>query len=302
MANTIAAALKMDVVLDSALTAFKQILTPLALFSTAFYNVPLDGTDQVQVPYYPLETAASKDYAGSYVFDGTTELQAKPLSINKRKYQNLSFTSEELRRQPRLDPEKFGALKGAKLAEDVLVDIFSVVTNANFANVAFTGAAADLDVDDLIDLEATLTTAKWPRTGRGIVIGPTYIGGLKKDMNINGGSATFNRDSNGSSLNFPSLHGFSFAESNIIPANGENLVGMVVFPSAIMVGFSPIAPAAEVLSNMTGYDIVTDADTGLTLEYRSWGDPDTDTVKRVIECNYGYAKGETAALYRFKSA
>lgn len=302
MANTVAAALKLDLMLDAAMTAFKQTLLPLAMIATAFYDMPLEGTDKAQVTYYPIETAASKDFAGTYVFDKGTDTQAKEITINKRKYQPLAYTSEELRRQPKFDPEKLGALKGAKLAEDVLTDIFSIVTLANYGAAIFTGAASDLDVDDVIDMEATLTAAKWPRNGRGIIVGPTYIAGLKKDMNSSGGFATFNRDSNGDAVNFPSLSGFSFADTNIIPANAENLVGMAVFNSGILAGFAPIEPAPEVMDKLTAYETYTDEETGLTIEYRSWGDPDTDTAKREIECNYGYAVGEAAALKRFVSA
>lgn len=302
MANTIAAGLKLDLILDSAMTAFKQTLMPLALIATAFYDMPLEGTNKALVPYYPLETATSKDFAGSYVFDKSTDTQTKEVTVNKRKYQPLSYTSEELRRQPKFDPEKLGALKGAKLAEDIMSDILSVVTIANFGANAFTGAAGDFDVDDVIDLEATLTAAKWPKVGRGIIIGPTYIAGLKKDMNANGGMATFNRDSNGNAENFPSLSGFSFADSNIIPTNGEALVGMAVFNSAILAGFAPIEPTPEVSAQLSAYEAYTDAETGITLEYRAWGDADTDTSKRTIECNYGYKEGETAALKRLASA
>jgi hypothetical protein len=300
-ANEIASELQLDLVLESAMIAFKQILHPLALFSTAFYDVPLEGTDIVQVPYYPLETAASKDFDGSYVFDKGTNTLSKPVTINKRKYQPLSFTSAEKRRQPKFDPEILGQLKGAKLAEDVLVDILSVVTAANFPTVGFTGAASDFDVDDVIDLDVAVTEAKWPVQGRGIITKPAYLGGLAKDMNSAGGMATFERDANGGVINFPTLAGFSFGPSNVIPSNGENLTGMVVYRSAILVGFSPIEPVAEVMSKLNRYEVVTDEITGLTLEYREWGDPDTDTAKRTIECNYGYAKGEVAALQRIRS-
>lgn len=301
-ANAVAAALQLDLILQSALMAFKQTLMPLAMFSTAFYDEPLQGTNIIQVPYYPIETNASIDFNGTYQFPNGTDTQSKPLTINKRKYQPMSYTSDELRRQPRFDPERLGMLKGLKLAEDVLVDVLSLVTNANFGAAVFTGAAATFDVSSVIDLEATLTAAKWPLLGRGVIVKPTYMAGLKKDMNTNGGIATFGRDSNGAVATFPNLSGFSFADSNIIPANGENLTGMAVYRSAILVGFSPIQPTPEVASRLTQYETVTDPDTGITLEYRAWGDADTDTSKRTIEVNYGFAKGEAAALGRIVSA
>lgn len=301
-ANSIDSDLQLDVIMDTAMTAFKELLAPLALFSTAFYDIPLQGTDIVQVPYYPLETAASKDFNGTYVFNVGTDTQAKPITIDKRKYQPLSFTSAEARRQPKLDPEKLGMLKGAKLAEDILVDVLSLVTAANYGAAGFTGAATDYDVDDVIDQETAAQVAKWPVQGRGIIVKNSYMGGLKKDMNSNGGLATFGRDSNGAVQTFPTLSGFSFAGSNIIPANAENLVGMAVYHSAVLVGFSPVEPVAEVRSRLNRYEVTTDVDTGITLEYREWGDPDTDTAKRTIEANYGRAVGEAAALSRMVSA
>jgi hypothetical protein len=48
--------------------------------------------------------------------------------------------------------------------------------------------------------------------------------------------------------------------------------------------------------------VVQDPDTGIYIEYRAWGDPDSDSFKEVIECNYGFAMGEAAALKRMVSA
>lgn len=300
MANTIDSDLQLDVIMNSAMEAFSEAITPLALFSTMFKNIPLQGTDKIQVPYYPLETAASRDFAGTYIFD-STDTQAKEVTINKRKYQGLSFTSAELRRQPKFDPETLGRLKGQKLAEDVLADIWSLITNANYGAAAFTGAASDFDVDDVIDIEAILDTAKWPVSNRSLITKPTYIAGLKKDMNANGGMSTFNRDANGELKRFPSMNSLSFATSNFIPANAENLVGFAVYPSAILVGFSPILPAPAVMAKLSRYETV-EHPSGLTLEFREWGDADTDVEKRTIEVNYGYGVGEVAALKRMVSA
>lgn len=301
-ANSIDSDLQLDVVLDSAMEAFKQLLTPLALFSIAFSDVALKGTDKMQVPYYPLETATSKDFTGTYEFDAGTDTQAKEITIDKRKYQPLSFTSAELRRQPKFDPEVLGRLKGQKLAEDVLTDIWSLITAANFGAAAFTGVASTFDVDDVIDLEVLVETAKWPANGRGLITKPSYVGELKKDINANGGMATFNRDVNGSMRAFPSIASFSLGLSNVIPANAENLVGFLVYRSAILIGFSPIEPAPEVMKQLNDYRVVSDDDIGISLEYREWGDPDTDTAKRTIEVNYGKAVGEAAALLRMVSA
>ena len=47
---------------------------------------------------------------------------------------------------------------------------------------------------------------------------------------------------------------------------------------------------------------MTDPETGISIEYRKWFDADLDTMKSVMEVNYGYAVGEAAALKRIVSA
>ena len=99
------------------------------------------------------------------------------------------------------------------------------------------------------------------------------------------------------------LAGFDIYDHPGMPDNGENLVGAALLPYCILTAFAPIEPAEEVLHNMSAYRKYTDPDgTGLTLEYRAYGDPDSDSVKRIIEVNYGYAKGDTAQLKRITSA
>lgn len=300
--NVIAGDLQLDVILDAALTEFKNLIFPITFLSTVFRDVKLQGTDKVGVPYYPLESAASRDYDGTYVFDGS-ETEILDVTINKRKYQSMAFTSADLARQPQLKPEKIGAMKGRKLAEDVLTDILSLVTNANFGAAVSTGAASAFDVNDVADIRTALDTAKWPKMGRGLILSPDYDGALFKANPLL--YAMYSGDG-GAQLRSGQVQPFAgfenYAASTIIPANGENLVGFAVYPSAILTAFSPIEPAPNTRKTMADYRVVTDPETGLTLEYRAWGDPDNDTDKAVIEVNYGRAVGEANALKRIVSA
>ena len=65
MANTISAGLKRAVILKSAMTAFKHRLVSLGLFSTVFRDVALEGSNDIEVPYYPLETAFPRTPKGT---------------------------------------------------------------------------------------------------------------------------------------------------------------------------------------------------------------------------------------------
>ena len=297
--NNIDIALKRAVILKSAMVAFKARLISLGLFSTVFRDVPLEGNDDVEVPYYPLATAASKDYDGSYKFDNG-DLQSKKVTVNRRKYQSLTYTSSEKARQPHFDPEQLGRLKGAKLAEDVLKDILSCVTAANFGAPAVTADASAFDADDVIDLETACDEADWPDSMRGLIIKSAYIGNMKKNIIAAGGEG--NLGFSPVVQNLPDLFGFKLSKFNRMPHNAEKLAGFAVYPSAVLVALSPINPSPEVRRVLSAYETYTDPETGLTLEYRSWGDADTDSSKAIIECNYGFAKGETAALKRICSS
>lgn len=374
----LASELNLAEVLDSALVAFKRAVLPLSMFSTVFRNVQLKGNDKVEIPYFPLQGIASKDFNGSYSFStgAGSKTDVRELTVNKRKYQPLAFTSAEIARMPALNMAQLGQMKGEKLAYDIIQDVLSLVTAANFPSVAFTGAASGFDSDDVADIRTacesntsgvasvtdgattngsptvtsataafnfndigspisgsgipanstivtinsatsvdisanatatatgvTLTLTRpvmpWPKTGRGLLLNPTYDGALLKDGNFRrdltvAGQSTVN------SGQLPRVYDFDYAASAAIPTNGENLVGMAAFKSALLVAFSPVAPADN--GKIVDYRIVTDDDTGISIEYREWFDPTADKLLKVIEANYGRAPGEKHAIKRLKSA
>lgn len=245
----------------------------------------------------PLATTASKDFDGTYKFDNG-DLKSLKIKVDKRKYQSLTYTSEEKARQPYFDPVTLGRLKGAKLAEDVLLDILSVITQANFGAAILTRNASDFDTDDIIDLETKIDELEWPDSPRGMLLKSSYMANVKKDIKDSGGIGNFGFTALG---NLPNLLGFNFSKFNRLPDNGEKLQGFIVYPSAIMTAFAPITPTPNVMKQLSTYTTYTDPQTGLTLEYRAWGDADTDASKEIIECNYGFGVGEKAALKRIVS-
>ena len=186
--------------------------------------------------------------------------------IGRRKYQSLTYTSEEKARQPYFDPITLGRLKGAKLAEDVLLDILSVITKENFGDAILTRNAADFDTDDIIDLETKIDELEWPDSPRGMLLKSSYMANVKKGIKTSGGISTFGFSPLGE---LPNLMGFSFSKFNRLPDNGEKLQGFIVYPSAIMVALAPIAPTANVMKQLSTYTTYTDPQTGLTFEYRA---------------------------------
>lgn len=303
--NTIDSTLKQDVLLDIMLRAFSTQILPLTAFSTKFEANPLQGTDTVQVPFLDLETATSTDYDpdDGYV-TGDTTLDNRPVVIDKRKYQGLSYTSSELRRQPFLKIAELSALKAEKLGVDVVNDVLSIITAANFGSASFTGAASTFDSDDVADLRKIAQQADWPAAARSMFLDSAYIAYLNKDGDVktalNLGSDQVIREGK-----VGRLFGFDIYENSHIPGNSENLVGFMGFKSAILFASAPIQPTEDVRQQLSQYQTAVDPMSSITLEFRQWGDPNFDTTKRVIECNYGKGVGNggsSGALRRFVSA
>lgn len=297
--NTISADLKRTAVLQETVRAFATRVLPLRLLSTVFGNVPLDGDDTVTVPYFPLRADASTDFvqANGYVMGGTTNSSSKKITVNKRKYQPLDFSSATFRRQPFFDAVKLGAMNAEKLGVDVLRDILSIVTVAKFGAAVKNIAEASWTSDDVVDVQAVCDDANWPDSGRALITSRPVKTALQKDptykLALNIGGTEVIRDGK-----LPNLSGFEYGWMPDFPANGENLVGFAAFASAILAAFAPVEPAPGVRAQLVDYQVVTDTATGISLNYRHWGNPDADVDRQVIETAYGYEAGEAAALKR----
>lgn len=306
--NVIDSELNLVAFLDGAINAFGPAVMPLSIFASVFRNVQLRGTKKVEIIYYPIDTTTAKDfsYTTGYIFDEDTNTAHREIEITERKYVPLAFTGEELARTPMLNAEKLGALAGENLAYQVIQNVLSIVTTANFPNDGYVGATFDSDnVIDIGVVADSLTTdgrpTPWPQMGRGMVVNPDYNGKLLKDNSFKAAYA-IGTDQVIRQGTLPNILGFDYTKSAAVPDNGENLVGFAAYMSAILCAFSPIPPPASVRQQMVDYRIVTHEPTGISFEYRQWGSPDFDTDKRIIECNFGFAKGEEKALLPIRSA
>lgn len=299
---TVPSDLKRNVILQEVMTAFARIILPLQSFSTVFQNVPLEGTDVISVPYFPLVGAASTDWNASngYVMGDGTQ-QTKNITVNKRKYQPLSVSSSELARQPGIRMGNLIAANAEKLGYDVWSDILSIVTLANYGAASFVGAAGTFDSADVADLKGVADVANWTPSGRAMVIKSAYDVNILKDTSIKAAYA-FGSSEPVTLGSVSKLFGFAYYVAENIPANAQNLVGFISKPSAILVAASPVAPAEDVRGQLAAYQVITHPELGVSLEYRRWGNPDFDQRREVIEFNYGYAVGESAALKRMTSA
>ncbi len=302
MAVTIDSALKRAQVTREGFTALRKRLNPLKAFASNIQSGMLLGTNVVNVPYVPLVTAASTDFVagdGYVMSDG--DISVRPVTVNKRKYQSLSYSSQEQTQQPFLLTDEIWVQKMEKLILDVTLDIMTVITAANYGSAVYTGAASGFNLAALATVRKACIDAQWPLTMGSLVLNSAFDAAFIQDANIlpamnYGGSETVR------SGRPPEILDFDYLGGSPVPANGENLSGFVALPSAIMIAMAPIEPTDEVRKQLTSYELLTDEESGITITYRKWGNPDMDQTRGIMELTYGYAKGEADALKRFVTA
>ena len=310
-ANNISADLKRALILSESMRAFKRRIVPLNIFAHTYQNVPLEGTDTVIVPYYPLATTASIEFSQTdgYVFTYGTQTLSKKITVggvadgvtNGRLYQPLTFSAWEFARQPWLDVAKLAMMAAEQLSIDLFNNVCSPILKANFGNAVKSTPAAGFFADDVADIEVACNQADWPEVARNLVLDSAYYGNLLKDPYV---KAFLNIGDTGPirQAKIGGLYGFEETiQCPRIPTNGENLVGFAAFPSAILVATAPIMPAPGERRLMLSYDVMIDPDTGASFQYKYWGEPQKSADREVIEVCFGKDLGELAALKRIVS-
>ena len=313
-ANTLDAGLQRQFILqDVVIRDFKRRIIGLDMFGTVFRNVPLEGTDVVDVPYYDLDQNASQAYAGSYdnLVTGTVS-GVRPITVgwgpakdgalgvgHARLVQALSFSSQEIARQPYLKIAQLAALKAEKLAFDIFQDVLSCVKVANFPNLLAAGnlitkSFDQFSSDDLADLKVLCKA--WPEMGRGLMLDSAYDGNLMKDPTFKSAYQIALDSVKAQGKLMPEMYGFNYMENPNIPDNGIKIRGLAFWKYAILVAFAPVPPVDEVRRAGTTWELITDEDGQANLEYRTYGSNSADSATHVIESNYGWAPGLKTAI------
>lgn len=329
-ANTMSTQLLRQIIMSEVMRAFRRQFASLSIFCHNFGNVPLEGTDKMEVPYYPLDTVPSTEfnYANGYVINPNAQTLYKEVFVggigngvatpgSGRKYKALQFTAYEIRRQPWLDIQKLSVMAGEQLAIDVRADILGTQINAaNFGNAIWTGAAGGFDhtvVGNVLLLAAI--NAFWPLRGRNVVLNPAYYTNLAIDPGITpllaiGTTDVLREGIVGGLYGFeniihdpliPVLNSIRGGDGAAVAGTDVNEAGFMAWPSAVLVATAPIMPPPGVLRKLLAYEQITDDQTGLAFTYQFFGDETRNRDNEIIECSYGSGLGELKALFRLTS-
>ena len=297
MANTITD-LKDVRISQNALLPWMETLLPLSAFSTNFSPDAADKLDTVKVPVIGAPSASS-DYAGDYTANADSEASSVAVTLDRHKYKTVHLTAKEAATTSIPLLEKLVTTVAQQLAIDVMSDIFTSITAANFGTPAIPAIAAeDFGYKTIIKIREACAAAKMPQDSRALVLDNSYFSSLLADDIVAKSFISPLAQQGVVEAKVNRIAGFNVYETGCVPDNGENLVGFAAHPSSLAIAMRYLTPIA----NYDEAGAVTDPVTGLTFGYLRYTDTKSNKVYITLEALYGFKVVRPAGLQRIVSA
>ncbi|MBR5186276.1 MAG: hypothetical protein IKW19_08275, partial [Akkermansia sp.] len=296
MANTITD-LKDVRISQNALLPWMETLLPLSAFSTNFSPDAADKLDTVKVPVIGAPSASS-DYAGDYTANADSEASSVAVTLDRHKYKTVHLTAKEAATTSIPLLEKLVTTAAQQLAIDVMSDIFTSITAANFGTPAIPAISAeDFGYKTIIKIREACAAAKMPQDSRALVLDNSYFSALLADDIVAKSFITPLAQQGVVEAKVNRIAGFNVFETGCVPDNGENLVGFAAHPSSLAIAMRYLTPIA----NYDEAGAVTDPVTGLTFGYLRYTDTKSNKVYITLEALYGFKVVRPAGLQRIVS-
>ena len=271
-------------VAQSALLPYRAALTPLRAFSTNFSPEPADKLDTVRVPVVGAP-GLSSDFGGDYTANADSTVTVIPVQLNRHKFKTVHVTAREAAETSLNILGTLVASAVKQLAQDVLQDIFSSITAANYGTPAITALTADaFTYKKVLAVREACSLSKMPVSDRSLVLDGAYFTNLLADEVISKSFYSPIMQPGVIEAQIKRIGGFDVHETVILPENGEKLVGFASHPSGMAVAMRYLVPVAE-------YDeagAVTDPETGLTFGYLRYTETSSNRIFVTVECLYGF--------------
>jgi hypothetical protein len=282
-------------VAQRALQPFMSNLLPVTSFSTDFSPQPAEKLDTVRVPLVG-SPSTSSDFAGDYSANADSTVTVVPVTLNRHKYKTVHVTAKESAETSLNVLETLVEAAAQQLAQDVLVDIFSCITLANFGAPGIAALAPTaFDYKKVLSLREACGNAKMPPNPRSLVLDAGYYTNMLADDVV---AKSFNLNLNAPAVTegmVKRLAGFNLHETSLIPSDhAEKLVGFAAHSSAVAVAMRYLQPVADYQEA----GAVTDPTTGMTFGYLRFTDTRANKIFITLECLYGFAPAKTDALKR----
>jgi len=308
MTTTIDADLAGKIISANALEAFTKKLAPLQAFTTSYDTDAGQTGEKIVIPYVPQfandgTSTVSAFTAGTtkYDADKSSKIDEATVQLDSHLFTNWTLNDTQVSENAVASLERFGAQKGADLANEIFVSICSTVVASNFSSSETVSATAtSLSLDDIINARKVMVGNGGDPAQCALILHSDYYAGMLS-------FAELTADAYGSSDairqgNVPSIVGIpSVYECPTLPENGENLVGFLVHPAALAVAFRYLQPNSGGEAAYTRTDKLSNDD-GMTMGYRQFYKADTGESVAAIEALYGYTTVNPDAIVRLVHA
>tara|TARA_R100000808_G_scaffold7356_2_gene21698 strand:+ start:3763 stop:4644 length:882 start_codon:yes stop_codon:yes gene_type:complete len=262
MANTLNG-INLAAIAQSVLDNLSAQHTPVSAFTTDFSSEIADQGESITTR---IATAVSAGDASSGYSATDVTSSAKTVTLNQHKHFTMAFTDLEIAKGGMNMLERTFVRPATHAVINSMVDaLMALVLNSEFGNKA-TVTSSNFGADDVATLAGDLTTLNVPKDERALIIKPAYYAALAQDNAIQASYASTLDDSI-RNHSVPRVHGFNVYEYSDIPSNSENLEGFACGPEALLIA----ARQPAIPQNWSGaVESVTDPDSGLTIQLRSW--------------------------------
>lgn len=276
--------------LDTLLEEFPLLRQITADFSDeqTLLNQPL----KIKIP--DAMTAGDYTSANGYVSQDVSQ-QDISLTIDNHVHVTYGFDDTERSSTDIMLVERFARNAAHAIGKRFMDDLLALVVAANFTNYSVYTEAA-FSPDNLADVRTKMNGRKIPSGGRFAVINSGYYESLAKSATLiaNAGSpaGTVRTGDVGN------VHGFDISEYAFLDDNNENLSGFCGVAEGLVIAVRvPTLPDQKALAGGT-VETVTEPNTKLSIQVRSWYDFQKGKEFRTYTLMYGVAKGNTACIER----
>lgn len=295
---TVNAALNDDIITTKAIEAFVSELAPLRAFSTDFSSETEKVGATVQVPIPANITAGTTQNA--YETEDSGALGVASVALSGYAKATVGITDAQFANSPAARLELFAVQQAKAVARKIISDAWALIVQDNYSDKV-TKALGSITSADIRAMKVKLDKADVPLEDRSLIVNPDVFDKVVGDTNISiasalhyGGTEVIREG------RIPKFLGLEVHNSNIVPANGENLVGFAVHPSAMAIAIRTLKPQApgEYLETR----VVTDEKSGIGLGYRRHYSTAKGTHYCTFEATYGQSVAVAEGICRLVTA
>ena len=296
--STISASLSDSIIAKKAIEAFTAELAPLRAFSTDFSDETATKGATVQVAIPANITAGTTENAYETEDSGALGVASVPLTSYAKA--TVGITDKQFMNSSAARLEAFAVQQAKAVARKIIADAWALIINATFTQKV-TKALASLTTADIRAMKVLQDKADVSRTDRSLILNADAYDKVAGDTTITIANAMFY---GGTEVvregMIPRLLGYDVHMSNIVPANGENLIGFAVHPSALAIAIRTLVPQEP--SEYLESRVVRDEASGIGLGYRRHYSAAKGTHFCTFEAIYGAVAAVPAGICRLVTA